>query len=191
MRALLVVLVLLSALPAASQPLTDLPPPPRLDGGQKAVVTAAGVLGGLAASTAVFLVNNADGSSGSPPEVAFVIAAYPIGLALGSRFAAARYGAGAPWSATAVDAALGVLAGGLAGALAGGAAGGTVYAVQAVTGGVPEYSFGPAIAAVAVGVPVALWVSSRVAGRSLQIAPAMGAAPTGERVVGLSLRVGL
>ena len=194
MRAVFLPALLFLALPAQGQPLATptTPEGDRLSPGQRRAVTAAGALGGVALSAAVVAASSATGDGwGNEADAVVLVVAYGTGVLLATRLAGATYGGRAPWGDSVRDVVLGLPAGALAGVVAGGVAGGGVYALQLATGSAGDYNFIPAITAVVVGVPTALWVSSRVASRSLRITPAMGAAPTGERAVGLRLRVRL
>lgn len=196
MRWLVLPLFLVLALSAQSQPLRSAAPA-RLDSGPRRVVTAAGAAGAVGAAGLAYLViesgiGGSGGAAGSATGILIIAGSYAAGMLLATRLAGSAYGADASWPASGRDILLALPAGALAGIVAGGLAAGTVQLILLAADDSSDGSaFAPAFAGGFVGVPVALWVSSRVAGRSLRVDPAMLAAPTGETGTGVTLRLGL
>ena len=183
MRALTLALALVAALPALAQP----PPPAseaRASLGQRVALGAAGVAGGLVATVATVDVLGSDADA--PVGLALVLLSYPTGATLTVQALGPVIGTAPRWATTAQDVVLGVAGGALVGAVGVGVG----FAVDAASETDEYLPVGLVLGSVVGGV-VGVATAVVLTGRRVRVAPTALAAPTGRRVTGLSLRVGL
>lgn len=152
--------------------------------GERAVLAVGALAGGVGAAAGTYGLLGMDYDS--PVGVTLIVLAYPAGMTLGTVLMAGALGLDAPVRRTAEDALLGSVAGVLAGVVVGAAAGGVTFVVTQ-----DDWGLISALVGLGVGGAVAAVTSSGVTVRRVRAAPAVLAAPTGERSLGLSLRLGL
>ena len=154
--------------------------------GQRTVVALFALAGGVTVPSVLYAGSTE--TWGSDAGRVVLLATAPLGMAAGTRAGADRLGLRAPELSEAVaDAALGFVVGGAAFVIVGGGVG---YELHHATGRGDYDVISPAVGGLVglgVGLPFALGLSTR----SVEAAPAVLAAPTGESALGLTLRVGL
>lgn len=157
--------------------------PTRPDLGARVLLVGGALAGGVGAVGGAYGLLGQDADA--PLGVALLVAAYPVGMTLGTVAVAEALGLDAPLGRTAQDALLGSVAGALVGVMVGAAAGGVVILAG------DDWGLLAALIGLGVGAATASATSSGVTIRRVRVAPAALAAPTGERTTGLTVALDL
>lgn len=154
--------------------------------GHRTLMGVGGAATGAGAVALVYVVVLGETIHGDGGDLPLLVAAYPVGLTVGTVLVAEALGYDAPLGRTSVDAFVGVGAGAAVGLLAGGVAGGATYLISQ-----DDWGLVSGLVGLGVGALTTVGVSSVVASRRVEMAPATLRAPMGEPGAGLSLRVAL